>query len=257
MKPILTFYRPDLWLILPIVGVILQLHVFAQPPQPGDTPAPEVDGPDVFETGILTASITSPATVRAGAIITFDVSGTSDGDVELTITPDFPEDAPELPQDAFAWDSSGSLIYVAIPVAGRYTAIWRVDTVEDVAIDAVKFVAVGSGVPIPPRPPGPSPGDTAFVKWVRVETEKVRATNHAEVAATFRSLANAITANELQGSAAIQTASKEALFGTDGTENAAWGPWWNVVFSRMLKTDRLMTQGQWSAAYRDVAKGIE
>lgn len=120
--------------------------------------------------------------------------------------------------------------------------------------DRVILTVAGDAVPIPP--PGPDPPDNAFTKWVAGETAKVEATNHDEIGATFRALATRIDAGDLRGSAAIQSATKAALFGPEATLNAEWGPWFNTVFPYMLNTLRLVTQQQWAAHYRMVGKAV-
>lgn len=251
--------KQHLWLTLVIASLVLAYIAgiaAAQQPQPGDTPAPVV-----LPSGGLYASIDCPEVVQAGAVITFDVSGTSAGDVEIEILHVSAPGRPAVPTRAIVFDTGDELVYAWIAATGHYVALWTVIDGPHRDMDAAAFEVTGEAPPDDPGddpddPDDPPPDDTAFTKWVHAESEKVRAANHSEVAATFQTLAARITAGELRGSAAIQTATKEALFGKGGTANPAWGPFYNVVFPYMLNELKLSTQAAWASHYRQVAAGV-
>ena len=211
--------------------------------QPGDVAAPVVD---VFETGLLTASITCEPTVRAGAAVTFDVSGTSDGDLELLIRPG-------VPDDAIVFDTGGEAVYAWVAREGNYAAVWVVTDGRDVATDTVYFEVVAG---VPPTPPPPPPPDDEFVAFVGKALEEVEAANHAEVAATFRAVADRIDRGELRLSEQIRLATEAALFGPKKTLNKEWVGFYNTVFREMLVEMNLGLPEQWSAAYKTIAKEV-
>ncbi len=247
--------KRDPWQIVYCVWIVVfwlgwASQAFGQLPlQPGDTAAPVVQA-----SGGLYASIDCPEVVQAGAVIAFDVSGTSEGNVEIEILHVSAPGRPAVPERAIVFDTGDELVYAWIAAPGHYVVLWTVLDGPDRDMDAAAFEVTEADIPEPP--PDPPPTDTAFTKWVHAESEKVRAANHETIAATFRALAKRIDAGELRGSAAIQTATKTALFGASGTQNAAWGPWWNVVFPKMLNELRLSTQSQWSSHYKQVASGV-
>lgn len=223
------------------------------PIQPGDIPAPVVEA-----SGGLTASVTCPRQVKAGSVLVLDASGSSTGETELIIRP-------TVPSGAVYWDSDGQHVAVWIARTGHYKAILIVTAGSDIETDAVAFEVVGSDVPIPPEdppngddPPDDPPADDAFTKRVKALTLEVEgASNHETVAAMFRGLAGKIDAGDLLGSKVILAATKEALFGPGGTENAAWGSWWAMMRPYLLDELRLSTQEAWSEHYKAIAAVVD
>lgn len=239
------------------------------PPQPGDTPPPVVrDSRMAEEAGFISAVITGPQTVQAGRVLVLNVSGTSDGDTDLTFMP-------AVPDAAIQYDSNGDLVYVWIDIHADepvgYVATLSVRAGGRIAAAAVGVMVLPAGTGPPPDGPDPPPGDTALLKYVQGLTQKVEAENHAEISATFRSLAkrmgpvktgtrapgiDVVTPAELVGSAKIQAATLDALFGKARTLNPEWGDWYNQLFPHLLNVKPLATQKQWQAAYEVVARGI-
>lgn len=249
-----------------LLGIVLAYVVtvtclYAQPPQPGDTPAPVVDGPDVFESGLLTASISCRPTVQAGSVLVLDVSGTSAGDTELIVRP-------AVPSGAFQRDSDGIHVYVWISRTGHYRAWWAVTSGRDIETAEVAFEVVAGDVPDDPDEP---PEDTAFRKYVRELLADVEAANHAEVAATFRGIADRIDppgyrdadgvwhgkAADLKTSKPIETATVAALFGANAESHAEWAGWWLSVWDHMRVDLRLSNPKDWAEHYRAIAEELE
>lgn len=237
-----------------LIGLCVLVNtVPGQPPQPGDVAAPVVD---VFETGLLTASITCEPTVRAGEFITFDITGTSDVHVELLIRPGEPHGAvafdtgwrfdPDAPRLAYTW----------VVKAGNYAAILIVTDGRDVVIKTVYFEVTAGDTPPPGDDPPDPPPDDKFVAFIGKALEKVEAANHAEVAATFRALANRIDRRELRLSEQIQRATEAALFGPQKTLNREWVGFYNAVFGEMLDGMNLGLPEHWSRAFKTIAKEV-
>ncbi len=236
--------KTKIWLAAAVGLGFFISDVFGQPPQPGDVPAPVVD---VFETELLSASITCEPTVRAGAVITFDITGTSDADIELLVRPG-------VSDDAIVFDTGGEYVYAWIAREGNYAAMLVVTAGRDVATKRVYFEVTAAGSP-PGDPPDPPP-DNVFLEFVIEAVAEVEAANHREVAATFRSLADRIDRGELTKSIPIQAATEAALFGPKKTANATWVGFYNAVFREMLEEMHLGLPAQWSAAFRTIAKGV-
>lgn len=219
---------------------------FGQPLQPGDIAAPVVKGPDVFETGLLSASITCPGQVQAGSVLVLDVSGTSAGDAELILRP-------EVPSGAVYRDSNGIHIAVWIVRTGHYVALWVVTAGKDISTDTVAFEVVAGDVPDDPPEPPP---DDEFVEFIAEALEKVEAANHAEVAAIFRALADRIDRSELRLSEQIQIATEAALFGPQKKLKREWVGFYNAVFREMLVGMNVGLPEHWSAAFRTIAREV-
>lgn len=129
-----------------VVFAITGAALFGQPPQPGDTPAPVVDSsPDVFEVGLVSASITCPQKVAACSVLVLDVSGTSQGKRTLRFSP-------SVPDTAIQYDSDGDTIYVWIRKAGSYGVLWDVRNGDGKAGDGTGFMVLSANGdnPIPP-----------------------------------------------------------------------------------------------------------
>ena len=238
------------YLIIAACVALWASQAFSQPPQPGDTPAPTVkDSLQVAEHNELTALITGPATARAGSIIVFDVSGSSDEGQELQFRP-------HVPDDAIQWDSGGEVVYATISREGHYTAIWSVESAHAADVATLNIEIRGGEPPDPgDNPPDPPPGDVALLKFVEALVDDVEAaTNHAEVAETFRGLALRIELGTLHGSQAIYDATATALFGAE--KNPEWKPFFNKLMPYLLNVKRLATQKQWQEAYEVVARGV-
>lgn len=219
--------------------------------QPGDTPPPM---PDVFEVGLISASITCPPSVEACSVLVLDVSGTSPGERRL-------EFRPSVPTAAIRYDSGGELIYVWIKKARPYAAWWTVTTRDDVATDEVRFTVLPVGDEPPPDPDDPdddpSPEDAAFMDYIRNLTEEVRADNQEEVAATFRGIAARIDAGNLQASRAIEGATVKALFGPSEKVNGEWRAWWMSLKNHLIHAKALDSDAEWSRHYRLIARSLD
>ena len=235
-----------------LIGVVAS-HVFAQLPlQPGDTPAPVVDGPDPFEAGLIEAYMDGPAKVEACSVLVLDVSGTSKGKRTLKFHP-------SVPDAAVQHDSSGDTIYVWIKKARPYAAWWAVSNASGVATAEIRFTVTPAGEPPvdPPGVPPPDPGDAAFLKYVRELTAEVEAANHGDIADLFLGIADRIASGDLKTSRPIESATVGALFGPEGTEAPAWREWWLKLWPHMVNVLRVDTPKDWERHYRLVAKGVE
>lgn len=138
-------WKPVCYLIIAACVALWASQAFGQLPlQPGDTPAPVVQMESNVESsaehGELTASITGPETARAGSIIAFDVSGSSDEGQELQFRP-------HVPDDAIRWDSGGEIVYAAIGRPGHYTAVWSVETEHAADVATWEFEVVEGDPP--------------------------------------------------------------------------------------------------------------
>ncbi len=240
-----------------ILGYLSSI-AFGQPPQPGDVPAPVVKGPDVFEVGLdaeLTALITGPTTARAGAIIAFDVSGSSDVGQQLVFRPSVADDT-IVWDTAPKWDPDApALVYATIAKPGHYWAFWSVETQHAAAVALWEFDVVAG--PPPDDPDDPPPGDAEFLAYVKALTEKVEAENHRDISAIFRGLAARIDKGELRASLAIQQATLRAVFGPPPeVMNPEWKPWFADLFAYLLNVKRLATPKDWARYYRLVARGV-
>ncbi len=251
--------KRDFWQIVSyfVIAACVALwgsQAFGQlPHQPGDTPAPVVTGKEslqVAEHNELVAKITGPETARAGSIIEFDVSGSSDEDQELVFRP-------QVPDDAIVWDSAGEIVYAAVFRPGHYTAVWSVETEHAAAVALWSFEVVEGEPPDPgDDPPDPPPGDTALLKYVEALAAAVEADSHDTVAETFRGIALRIELDQLKGSQPIYDATKAALFGKNESQNAPWKSFFNALMPHLLNVKRLDSQGEWQAAYEVIARGI-
>lgn len=221
--------------------------------QPGDTPPP-MPAVDVFETGLLSASITCDPSVEACSVLVLDVSGTSAGERTLRF-------APSVPQAAIYHDSNGQTITVWIRKPGSYGVLWSVSNDEGEAGAGISVLVTAAGDEPPPGPDDPdddpSPEDAAFMDYIRNLTEEVRADNHGKVAATFRDIAKRIDAGNLQASRAIEAATVRALFGAGGKENKAWRPWWMSLKNHLIHAKALDSDAEWSRHYRLIARAVE
>ena len=223
---------------------------FGQPPQPGDTPAPVVDSPDVFEVGLIEAYLEAPAAVEACSVLVLDVSGTSKGKRTLVFHP-------SVPDTAVQHDSDGDTIYVWIKRARPYAAWWAVSNASGVATAEIRFVVTPAGEPPPDDPgdPPPKPGDTAFLKYVRGLVPE-EADNHDTVADVFRGIAKRIEAGELRGSEAIKQATILAFFGASAELNREWWAFNTTLREYMLNTLKLDTDKEWARHYRLIGKAV-
>lgn len=249
------------WIILAAVAVVVGSVLFcilagpanAQPPQPGDTPPPM---PDVFEVGLLSASITCPPSVAACSVLVLDVSGTSPGERTLRF-------APTVPQAAIRYDSGGELIYVWVRKPGSYGVLWSVTNDDGEAGAGASFMVLARGDEPPPDPDDPdnpdddpSPEDAAFMDYVRGLIDE-EAPDRDTVAATFRGIAGRIDAGELRGSQAIKQATLKGLFGKDGKQNPAWWEMNTAVWDHLLNAKALDSDAEWSRHYRLIARAVE
>lgn len=150
----------------------------------------------------------------------------------------------------------GQSVLLTTSRPGRYAV-----TAFDGTAATVYVVALGGdGAPSPI--PGPDLPDTGLATFVRELTADVEAADHGDVGAAFLALADRIKADELQGSTAISAATADSLFGpadADGNRprRQAWKAWYNSLTAHLFGELKLVTPGQWEAAYREIGKAVK
>lgn len=232
--------------------------VFGQPPQPGDTPAPTVkDSLQVAEHNELTAKIVGPLKARAGSIIAFDVSGSSDEGQELQFRPHVPDDAIVF-DTAWKFDPEAPvLVYASVAKPGHYKVVWSVENGHAADVMFLNIEVHGGEPPPDPGddPPDPPPGDVALLKFVEALAAAVEASNHDTVAETFRGLALRIELKQLVEPQDIYNATKTAIFGPQIAKNPEWKPFFNALMPYLLDVKRI-AKDEWQDAYEVVARGV-